>query len=335
MSFYENTECPVCKKKFENGDDIVTCPDCGTPHHRECYKLVGHCVNRSLHNSDFSFIREHNSNQADNIKSVENDNYYVPQDQIESGNDSRKFPNQDVSEKTLADIKAIIDSNSKFERDTDTIEGESVSDVAATVATNSNRFVNVFKRIDKTNKKTGWNWCAFIFGPLYLIFRKMYKYSIAFLCLDLSVLFGGYACLYKFAPKYMAEMEGIIESVYASANSAVQKSVDVSPLINAVDANKAVMIFYIMMGVFLILRFIQGLFADNYYKNTVISIVRKVSAELADGATFIQSPMFMGNEMNFDKEQLKKMYLSKKGGVSYFLPLALILAIEVIFMFNK
>ena len=35
--------CPVCEKKFENGDDIVVCPECGTPHHRECYDSLGRC----------------------------------------------------------------------------------------------------------------------------------------------------------------------------------------------------------------------------------------------------------------------------------------------------
>lgn len=333
MSFYENTECPVCKKKFENGDDIVTCPDCGTPHHRECYKLVGHCVNSGLHDSDFRFVREHN--QTDSPKpSDENDNYYIPQTDFNIRNESTSFPNQDVSEKTISDIKAIIASNSEYDRDTDTIDGESVSDVAATVVTNTKRFVNVFKKFDKTNKKTNWNWCAFIFGPLYLIFRKMYKFSIAFLCLDLSVLFGGYACFYKFAPKYMAEAQILFESVYSSANTVVQK-VDISPVINAQDADIASMISYIMLGAFIVLRIIQGLFADNYYKKTVMSIIKRVSDDLNEGGAFIQSPIFMSSEMNFDKEQLKKIYLSKKGGVSYFLPLALIFLIEIIFLYNN
>ena len=23
--------CPVCETEFENGDDVVVCPECGTP----------------------------------------------------------------------------------------------------------------------------------------------------------------------------------------------------------------------------------------------------------------------------------------------------------------
>ena len=31
MSLYENQKCPVCGVAFKSGDDIVTCPECGTP----------------------------------------------------------------------------------------------------------------------------------------------------------------------------------------------------------------------------------------------------------------------------------------------------------------
>ena len=31
MDFYKY-KCPVCNKQFKEGDDIVVCPECGTPH---------------------------------------------------------------------------------------------------------------------------------------------------------------------------------------------------------------------------------------------------------------------------------------------------------------
>ena len=34
---YTGETCPVCNKVFQEDDDIVVCPDCGTPHHRKCY----------------------------------------------------------------------------------------------------------------------------------------------------------------------------------------------------------------------------------------------------------------------------------------------------------
>lgn len=43
MFFYEGYICPVCKSKFTVTDDIVACPECGAPHHRECWKQEGRC----------------------------------------------------------------------------------------------------------------------------------------------------------------------------------------------------------------------------------------------------------------------------------------------------
>ncbi len=48
-------ECPVCKKPFAAGDDIVICPICGAPYHRECYMRAGQCVFTELHRSGFEY----------------------------------------------------------------------------------------------------------------------------------------------------------------------------------------------------------------------------------------------------------------------------------------
>ena len=57
MEFTEY-KCPVCDKQFKKGDDVVVCPECGTPHHRECYEKEGHCHFADRHGADFSFEKE-------------------------------------------------------------------------------------------------------------------------------------------------------------------------------------------------------------------------------------------------------------------------------------
>ncbi len=42
---YKGYECPVCHEQFQDGEDIVVCPECGTPHHRACYEENGACAN--------------------------------------------------------------------------------------------------------------------------------------------------------------------------------------------------------------------------------------------------------------------------------------------------
>lgn len=47
--------CPVCNQPFKDGDDVVTCPQCGTPYHRTCYQQVGVCVHSDKHASGFEY----------------------------------------------------------------------------------------------------------------------------------------------------------------------------------------------------------------------------------------------------------------------------------------
>ena len=43
MSQNENKiSCAVCNAYLFEEDDVVYCPVCGAPHHRECYNSIGH-----------------------------------------------------------------------------------------------------------------------------------------------------------------------------------------------------------------------------------------------------------------------------------------------------
>lgn len=44
MADYKGVKCPVCEIAFTDKDDIVVCPECGAPYHRDCYNKEGHCV---------------------------------------------------------------------------------------------------------------------------------------------------------------------------------------------------------------------------------------------------------------------------------------------------
>lgn len=55
MSNYKGNTCPVCKKKFTDADDIVVCPDCGTPYHRACWAEVGDCIHADKHAAGYEW----------------------------------------------------------------------------------------------------------------------------------------------------------------------------------------------------------------------------------------------------------------------------------------
>lgn len=52
---YTGNICKGCNLPFEDGDDVVVCPECGTPQHRECYAKENKCVCAHLHGEDYAW----------------------------------------------------------------------------------------------------------------------------------------------------------------------------------------------------------------------------------------------------------------------------------------
>ncbi len=55
MSRFTHKLCPVCRIPFKDEDDVVVCPECGTPHHRACYKETGNCGLEKFHVEGFAW----------------------------------------------------------------------------------------------------------------------------------------------------------------------------------------------------------------------------------------------------------------------------------------
>ena len=58
MEEYIGQACLHCGKAFTAEDDIVSCPECGTPYHRACWKETGRCINDTLHEKGESWISQ-------------------------------------------------------------------------------------------------------------------------------------------------------------------------------------------------------------------------------------------------------------------------------------
>ncbi len=60
MNYY-NEICQGCGRKISEGEDIVVCPECGTPQHRECYEKENKCVNEHLHAENYEWKPKHSA----------------------------------------------------------------------------------------------------------------------------------------------------------------------------------------------------------------------------------------------------------------------------------
>ncbi|MCD8006197.1 MAG: DUF2628 domain-containing protein [Oscillospiraceae bacterium] len=55
MPIYVGQPCTSCGRILTKTDDIVVCPECGSPYHRDCYISEGKCTNIHLHETGESW----------------------------------------------------------------------------------------------------------------------------------------------------------------------------------------------------------------------------------------------------------------------------------------
>lgn len=328
MPFYENIKCPVCNREFQKDDVIVTCPECGTPHHRECYDLIGRCVNAGLHKANYDFFSNEmkaNDDSSKEITAEEQAQASARTGEYYSAPGTRQNQNSDENNGQNGFFPPFYAEpiDPAYEHDSDTIDGESVADFAAVIRKNIDGFIRKFKRLDESKSKVSWNWGAFFFGSLYMLFRKIYKQGIALFCLFLSSIYACSAFIYKYAPVFTENMINLISSENKTVTPEQMQTV-----MNSSDADMANRITYIFLGVIFVLRIIEALITDRIYKNTVSSIIKKVKAQLDEGATFIQTPMMDNQMQNLNQVQMRRLYLARRGGVSILAPMTALLIIS-------
>lgn len=180
---YSNVKCPVCDEVFTDESDVVVCPECGTPHHRDCYLKTGQCKNAEKHNEDFAWQNPNSSVTPVSQKSVQTE-----QPKVISGGvvTPEMAPNGavpaieiDRQGNTRAVYRAI-NANEK-------IGDFTVEEYGKVVQKNIHKYIPKFMMIEKTKSRFSVNFAAFFFGPFWLFYRKMYKYGVIALII-LSIL---------------------------------------------------------------------------------------------------------------------------------------------------
>lgn len=184
---YENQVCVYCGKAFAEDDDIVVCPECATPHHRECWKKEGRCANESLHAEGYVWKKEKavyeetavEEEQAggDEIRVCHICGSENPAEVHSCGNCGAFFGERNGAEGGENDF-----SNAAYVMGTDISVDEDIGEVKAGdfaiyLRASAGRYVKKFKRFS-LGKKFSFNFAAFFFSPYWFFYRKLYKAGI-------------------------------------------------------------------------------------------------------------------------------------------------------------
>lgn len=302
MFLFENDKCPVCNEEFKAEDDVVVCPVCGTPHHRECYNKTHRCANREYHNKDFKFERSADAQQEEKAEQ-------------KTTAEKQALPFMPAIENKSAEeaVKQLAEQigGDEDKKEEAKVDGVSVYDVSQVIGSNVRYYLPRFA----SKKGLNWNWGAFFFGPLYYFFRKMYMQGFLFLALN----FASNIIISTIFSKQINAFYSVYNSVLNKGNSVT--TADVTNLFNSAEFNNYMPVMLVMSAVALVLSVVMGICANRMYRKKVISIVKAVDEKLSQGDSFAVNPMLMGNDMNLSQADLRKLFLSKQGGVTWVAPL--------------
>ena len=176
MFYYEGFNCPVCRKPFENGEDIVSCPKCGLPHHRTCWAKEHQCHAAEYHDTEHQWSRENASNKTDK-------GYVPPEGQPTNAHicphcftrntEFAEFCAHCGNSLGVAEWHSASNSYTPYTAHTPVVSNEDEQALSAIVAVNTQYYIPRFRKI-QTGFTYEWNWAAFLLGPLWLFYRKQY-----------------------------------------------------------------------------------------------------------------------------------------------------------------
>ena len=341
MDFFKY-KCPVCEQQFKQGDDIVVCPECGTPHHRECYTEHGSCFYQDKHSDTFSFDEtlENNSenNSSENATENNTDTVICPACKCENhktmfycnqcgfplnaqnknnqnnndntnGNEQSYTPFGTPFDVNAQQFNMVFDPMAGLKNDDIIGENTTAGECAKFVGKNTPYFLRVFNNIKRFGTSK-FNFSSFLFSGTYFLYRKMYLIGAIITAIVFALTIT--STFISLTPEY-AEIYSIIQenSKNYSLTAMSINNFDVnSPIFEGLTSVDVM--YYYLPPLLELLRyavmFVCGFISNRLYYKHCIKKINKIKKSV-------------------DSSKLNKA-LEKSGGVN----LAIAVCIEITFI---
>lgn len=266
----KNKQCQICHGYLFEDDDVVVCPTCGAPHHRDCYDTVGHCGVEEFHNTDKQYdiankketdqehpsIAPHKCNYCGRTAKTDNADFCPYCGHPYHGGKRPTF--------VAGGMPFQFDPYGGVSKETK-IDDVSVEEMGTFIGSNAPRYIPRFVRMSKQNKKS-WNWFAFFFPAAWTLSRKMYSTGILYLILAIS----SSLCFVPYEQILLSFMDESVSS-YSEIFALVS---------NNIDKFSAVSIILCFVGIILSIvpRIVCGLRGDWTYRNHTINKIKQIKS---------------------------------------------------------
>lgn len=291
---FKEYKCPVCSVQFKDGDDVVVCPECGAPHHRECYEKENRCAFEDKHGEGFDFEQSVSSESAQDDSS--SDTVICPRCKTENqkgmfycgkcgfplgaqpGNtqqsqtqNTRNTQAQGTPFGFGTQFASQFDPMAGVNPDEDMGDGVTAGEVSKYVRNNTPYFIRVFNNIRLFNNGR-FNFCGFLFGGAYLMYRKMYK---------LGAIFSAIMILLTTAEVYISYSllsSSVSQLFYGESTSSYGDILRGIANLNPSD-QMMLMIMSLCTILTLVLRIIVGAFANRWYFSHCKAEIKKIKQD--------------------------------------------------------
>lgn len=264
----KNKQCQICKGYLFEDDDTVVCPQCGAPHHRDCWDTVGHCGVEENHGTDKQYDKQKNVNDDTSEAEVKtcrvcgrtskaSGTTYCPYcgQPYEAAGSHKVFVNG-------VPFKSPFEMGKTLREDGE-IEGVKISDIAKFTGAMAIRYIQKFKALTVKNKKS-WNWAAFLLPSAWCLSRRMYRNGIMFLILAIA----SSLCFVPF--------NQTLFSLGETSGMTNKQLVDF--IMNNSEAFSPIVIIMAMIGVLLWIlpRIFAGLFGDWIFRGYALDKIKRI-----------------------------------------------------------
>lgn len=209
---YRGLNCSVCGKPFSADDDIVVCPECGAPYHRECFAKVGKCVYTDRHgtpdawkpprpsekygeeikrcprcgapNEKTALFCAHCGQSLSEEKEPPSGNPFPYQNYNQNSRNQNSAgwngaPPQGENPPPNGNVPPDYGFPFSFDplggvNPNEPVDGFPASDVAKFVQSNTQYYLPVFIGLTRFGRNR-FNFSAFFFRGIWMLYRKMYK----------------------------------------------------------------------------------------------------------------------------------------------------------------